>query len=641
MRRLAALVLVPAVAFACRSKPSPAETAAAPAQPPAAGSVTFTKHVAPILYTNCVTCHRPGQIAPFSLISYDDAKRHAKAIDAAVSSHEMPPWLAAPGEFAFVGQRRLTDAQIAVLRQWVADAAPEGDPKDLPALPSFPEGWQLGQPDLVVSMPQPFMLEPGETDRYRQIVYPLSLPAGRFVRALEFRPGTSPVHHAIIRIDPTRSSRRHDAEDKAPGFEGGMALDARNPEGHFVGWSPGRGPIVSPPGMPWRLDRGVDLVVELHLIPGKTAQPVQPMIGLYFTDTPPAQTPVELTIGVRTLDIPAGDASYRVTSSFTVPVDVTLLSLYPHAHYLGKNVQVTATLPDGTIKHVLNIPRWDFHWQTEYRLEQPLPLPHGSSVTMDYTYDNSVANEDNPSSPPKRVFYGLHSADEMATLAMQVLTTSPADTRRLTAAVMARAAQEGVDGAEMNAKRDPNNPQYQWELGRSLVEANRPADALAPLQAAVEGLPKHARAHDFLGRVLFAAGRRDEALAQLQQAVMLDPGDELLPYDLGKVLADMGRIPDAAKAFQEALAVNPDYGPAYGGLGVALIRAGRPQEAVQAFQRSVALTPDSPDAENGLAVALAQAGRTQEALDHVRRALALDPDFGPARDNLARLTRGK
>jgi len=640
MQKLATFVLISAVGAACGSRPAPVEAPPAPAGQ-ASGAVTFTKQVAPILYANCVTCHRPGQIAPFSLVSYDDAKRHAGAIADATGARQMPPWLAAPGEFAFVGARRLTDDQIATLRQWAGSGAPEGDPKDLPAVPAFPEGWQLGQPDLVVTMPQPFMLAPGDTDRYRQIVYPLSLPAGRFVRAVELRPGTSPVHHAIIRIDPTRSSRRHDAEDKDPGFEGGMALDAKNPDGHFVGWSPGRGPITSPDGMPWRLDRGVDLVVELHLIPGKTVQPVQPMIGLYFTDTPPVQTPVELTIGVRTLDIPAGDASYRVTSSFTLPVDVTLISLYPHAHYLGKAVQVTATLPDGTTKHLLNIPRWDFHWQTEYRLEKPLPLPRGTAVTMDYTYDNSAANEDNPSSPPKRVLYGLRSSDEMATLAMQVLTTSPADTRRLTASVYARAAQESLDGAQMNATREPNNPQYQWDLGRSLVEAGRPAEALAPLQAAVQGLPRHARAHDFLGRVLFAAGRREEALAQFQQAATLDPGDELLPYDLGKVLAELGRIPEAVKAFQQALAVNPDYGLAYAGLGVALLRAGKTQEAVQAFQRSVVLAPDSAEAENGLAVALAQSGRTPEALDHVRRALVIDPDYGPARDNLARLTRGK
>lgn len=640
MRKCAAvLVLVPVLAAACGSKA--ASTDAGQATGHVASAVTFTKDVAPILHANCVTCHRPGQIAPFPLISYEDATKHAGEIADATGAHEMPPWLAAPGEFAFVGERRLRDEQIAVLRQWVTTGAPMGDPKDLPAVPVFPDGWQLGQPDLVVTMPQPFMLPAGDTDRYRQIVYPVSLPAGRFVRALEFKPGTSPVHHAIIRVDPTRSSRRHDAEDKEPGFEGGMALDAKNPDGHFVGWSPGRGPIVSPDGMPWRLDRGTDLVVELHLIPGKTAQPVQPALGLYFTDTPPVQTPVELTIGVRTLDIPAGDASYRVTSSFTLPVDVTLLSLYPHAHYLGKAVQVSATLPDGTTKHVLNIPRWDFHWQTEYRLQKPLPLPHGTSVTMDYTYDNSVANEDNPSSPPRRVFYGLHSADEMATLAMQVLTTSAADSARLRASVMARAAQESLDGALMNAKREPGNPQYQWDLGRSFVEAGRPADALAPLQAAVKGLPRHARAHDFLGRVLFAAGRRDEALSLFQRAVTLDPGDELLPYDLGKVLAELGRIPDAAEAFQQALAINPDYAPAYAGLGVALIQVGRPQEAIQAFERSLVLSPDSPDAENGLAVALAKSGRTQEALEHVKRALALDPDFGPARDNLARLTRGK
>jgi len=640
MRRLAAFIVIPAIAIACGSKPAPGDTA------PAAGeaapvAVTFTRDVAPILHANCVTCHRPGQIAPFSLISYDDAKRRAGAIADATGAHEMPPWLAAPGEFAFVGERRLRADQIAVLRQWATLGAPEGDPKALPPLPTFPEGWQMGQPDLVVTMPQPFVLPAGDTDRYRQVVYPISLPAGRFVRAVEFRPGAAPVHHAIVRVDPSRSSRRRDAEDKEPGFESGMAPDAKNPEGHFVGWSPGRGPIVAPAGMPWRLERGVDLVVELHLIPGKAPVPVQPTIGLFFTDTPPAETPVELTIGVRTIDIPAGDASYRVSSSYTVPVDVTLLSLYPHAHYLGKAMQITATLPDGTTKHVLNIPRWDFHWQTEYRLQQPLPLPHGTSVTMEYTYDNSAANEDNPSSPPTRVLYGLHSSDEMATLSLQVLTRSPADSRRLTASVFARAAQESVEGAEMNVKREPRNPQFQWDLGRSLVEAGRLADALAPLQAAVQALPAHARAHDFLGRVLFAARRPDEALAHFQRAAALDPGDEMLHFDLGKVLTELGRVPDAVKAFQRALTVNPDYGPAYAGLGVASLQLGRPPEAIAAFQRAVLLAPDSAEAENGLAVALAQAGRTQDALEHVKRALALDPDFGPARDNLARLIRGK
>jgi len=382
-------------------------------------------------------------------------------------------------------------------------------------------------------------------------------------------------------------------------------------------------------------------VVELHLIPGKTAVPVQPMIGLFFTDTPPVATPVEMTIGVRTIDIPAGDPSYRVSSSFTVPVDVTLLSLYPHAHYLGKAMQITATLPDGSKHHILNIPRWDFHWQTEYRLQQPLPLPPGTSVTMEYTYDNSAANEDNPSSPPTRVFYGLHSSDEMATLSMQVLTQSPSDTRKLTAAVFARAAQESLDGAEMNAKREPRNPEYQWDLGRSLVEAGRLAEAMGPLQAAVQALPNHARAHDFLGRVLFAARRPEEALAQFQRAVALDPGDELLHLDLGKVLNDLGRVPEALKAFQQALAVNPDYGSAYMGSGIALLRLGRTPDAIAALERAVMLTPESPDAENGLAVALAQAGRTQEAIEHVKRALTLDPENGPARDNLARLTRGK
>jgi Flp pilus assembly protein TadD len=660
MRRLWICAIVSAFAFAaCRATPAPDDGANKPGAPggretSAAGGgtgvvgglqpadpVTFTKDVAPILYSNCVTCHRPGQVAPFSLITYDDAKRRADAIKDVTGAREMPPWLAAPGDFAFVGDRRLRDEQIATLRRWAESGAPEGDPKQHPAPPAFPEGWQLGRPDLVVTMPRPFVLKAGTGDRYRQIVYPLSLPAGRFVRAVEFRPGAAPVHHAVIRVDQTHTSRRRDAADAEPGFEGLMAGDVRDPDGHFVGWAPGRGPIVAPEGMSWRLDRGTDLVVELHMIPGNTAVNIQPTIGFFFTDEPPKATPVGLTMGVLTIDIPAGEPAYAVKTSYSLPVDVTLLSLSPHAHYLGKEMHVTAALPDGSTKRLLHIPHWDFHWQQEYRFTTPVALPRGTTVSLAYTYDNSGANEHNPSHPPKRVMYGLHSTDEMANLGLQVLTASTGDRRRLMRSVLEMQNRENVAGAEMKARIDPRNPQYQWELGRSLVEAGRLADAIGPLEISVRSDPKFARAHDFLGRALFSARRPDDALAHFRRAVSLDPNDELLHLDLGKVLADLGQLPDAVRSFQRALQVNPEYGPAHEGLGVAYVRLGKFNDAVDAFRRAVALAPDSPSAENGLAVALAQSGRIQEALEHVRRALALDPDFAPALDNLKRMSGGR
>lgn len=644
MRRAASCLAVAVLIAACRQPPAtdpaaPQTAASQTAAPPSTGPVTFAQDVAPILYTHCVTCHRPGQVAPFSLITYADARKRAATIAEVTAAREMPPWLAEPGEHAFVGARRLDDGQLAVLRRWAESGAPEGNASDLPALPAFPQGWQQGKPDLVLAMPAAFALPAGDHDRYRQIVFPAPASSARYVRAVELQTGTAPIHHAVVRVDRTRTSRRRDAADAGPGFDGLMVADARNPDGHFVGWSPGRGPIVSPAGMPWRLDAGADVVVELHLVPGAAQVNVQPSIGLYFTDTAPTAVPVELTMGAMTLDIPAGESAHRVESSFTLPVDITLLSLYPHAHYLGKEMEILAVAPGGASQRLLRIPRWDFHWQQEYRFEKPIALPSGTTIKMRYVYDNSTANGDNPSSPPKRVMYGLHSTDEMANLSLQVLPKSAADGRRLMRAVVEMQTRENVAGAELKARVDPRNPQYQWELGRSLVEAGRLTEAIRPLEIAVASDPKFARAHDFLGRALFAARRPDEALQRFRQAAALDPKDELLHLDLGKVLADLNQLPEAVKSFQRALAVNPEYGQAFEGLGVAFVRMGRHREAVDAFTRAVALQPESPAALNGLAVALAQSGRLIEALEQVKRALEIDPDFAPARDNLARMSR--
>ena len=617
----------------CGSSPTPGA--------PAADAPTFTKDIAPIVYANCVTCHRPGQVAPFSLLKYPDAKEHADDIAGATGSGKMPPWMPAPGDHELLGTRRLRADQIALIRRWADAGAPEGNPADLPAAPALANGWQLGTPDLVATMPRPFVLKAGKSDRYRQLVYRLSLPAGRYVRAVEFRPDGAPVHHAVIRLDRTHASRRLDGADGAAGFEGVMAPDVRNPEGHAVGWTPGQGPIVAPAGMPWRLERGSDLVVETHVIPGASAVNVQPAIGLYFTDTPPVATPVELLLGVKTMDIPAGERAYRVSDRYVFPVDVTLLSLYPHAHYLGREMRITATLPDGKTTALLHIPRWQFHWQQEYRFVTPVKLPRGSSLAMEYTYDNSAENHHNPSSPPRRVTYGLRSTDEMGNLSMQVLPSSKADGRLLTRAFLERDRQANIASAEMRVRIEPSNALHHLDLGKSYVEAGRNADAIPALEVAIRLSPGLSTAHDYLGRALFSAGRALEALTHLERAVALVPNDEVFQIDLAKVLVETGRTADGLRAFERAIAINPEYGQAFEGLGVTLVRLGRFTDAIAAFQRAVAVAPESAAAENGLAVALAQAGRRDEALQHVRRALDLDPDYAPARDNLARMTGGR
>jgi Flp pilus assembly protein TadD len=636
-RVLAAATMV--AAPACGRAPAPEENAAS-ASPAPSSQVTFTRDVAPILFANCAPCHRPGQVAPFSLLSYDEARKKATAIADVTSSRQMPPWLPESAH-PLLGDRRLRDRDIQILQTWAKGGAPEGRPEDLPAAPVWPAGWQLGKPDMVVKLPRAYTLEPGPADKYRQVVFPLELGASRFVKAVEFQPGSRAVHHAVIRLDRSRESRRKNGRDGAPGFEGVMAPDVRNPEGHFVGWAPGRGPIVSPAGMPWRLDAGVDLVVEMHMVPGAEATAVQPSVAFFFTDDPPTATPVELTMGVMTIDMAAGDPAYRVTQTIDLPADVSLLALGPHAHYLGHQMLVTAKKPDGSVDRLLEIKHWDFHWQQEYRFVTPVPLPRGTSITMTYTFDNSDANEHNPTIPPKRVRYGLQSGDEMANLSLQVLPAQPADARMLKQFFEQRHLQEVVAGAELVARQEPGNPERQWELGKAYVEVGRVAEAIPPLEAAVRANPKFARAHDYLGRALFAVRRPAEAFEHIQQAAVLDPGDELVLLDLGKMLADNGRGVEAMRAFDRVIVLNPEHAQAWEGRGVALLRLGNFSTAVTALERAVKLAPDSPGAENALAVALAQSGRTQEALQHVRRALAIDPSYKPAQDNLARMQRGR
>ena len=337
-------------------------------RPAKAPTPTFNNDVAPIVFKHCSACHRPGQPTPFTLTTYQDARAQAARIASATESRRMPPWLPDPGAPAFAGERSLPAADIDTIQRWVEAGAPEGDALDRPPAPTWPEGWELGQPDLVTTLPRPYLLPAGEHDVYRNLVLRISLPAAKFVRAVEFRPGDAPIHHAVIRIDRTRTSRARDGVDGQPGFDGMVAYEVQDPDGHFLGWAPGRGPLVAPERTPWVLDRDSDLIVELHLMPGAASRAVQPSVGLFFTETAPADHPVMIVMGSKAIDIPPGARNYTIEDSYQLPVDAQVLSVYPHAHYLGREMDVRATLPDGTTKPLIHIRRWSFQWQQDYRL---------------------------------------------------------------------------------------------------------------------------------------------------------------------------------------------------------------------------------------------------------------------------------
>ena len=609
------------------------------ARPPAGAALTFNKDIAPIVFANCTTCHRPGQPVPFELLTYADAAKHADAIADETFARHMPPWLPDDGEFPILGVRRISQADIDLIQRWAKGGKAEGDPRDLPVPPVFPNGWQLGRPDAVLTMPRPYQLKPGKDDVYRNVVLHTSLSADTYVRAVEFQTNGAPVHHAVIRVDRTSTSRRRDGEDGQPGFDGMAWQNVQDPEGHFLGWAPGRGPIVAPDGMAWRLERGADLVVELHMIPSDEAATIQPSVALYFTKTPPVATPVTVKMGSKRIDIPAGARDFVITDTYTLPVPFDLMSVYPHAHYLGKDMLVTATLPSGVRKTLLHIKEWSFHWQQDYRYATPIPLPQGTTLTMRYTYDNSDTNPDNPHHPPVRVQVGPRSVDEMANLGLQVMPKSRADAVALVESFDQRDKLENLAVAEAREREGPGVAENEAFLGGSYVEAGRFADALPRLESAVRLDPRSASAENYLGGALFGLGRVSESIPHFRTATALSPRDERFQFNLGNALNAMGQGAAAAAAFEAAVSINPDFSEAHGNLGALRFAQGRRAEALAHLRRAVELSPDSAVAHSDLGGALAAAGQLADAMTHVRKALDLRPGYPPAVENLERLRR--
>lgn len=413
---------------------------------------TFTRDVAPILFENCASCHRPGGSGPFSVLSYESVHPHAEAIAEQTRSRRMPPWLPS-GDRTFEGERRLQESEIDLLQRWASAGAPEGARAHLPAPPAPTPAWPLGEPDLILEAPE-YMVPPEGRDLYRNLVLPVTLDSLRFVRAVDLRPGArAAVHHARLMVDTTGLSRKKDAADAGPGFDGMEGgTHARNPPGHFVGWTPGRVPHAGYPEMAWPLVPGSDLVLQLHLRPDGRSPVVRSRVGLYLADAPPSRPSALVSLGTEIIDIPPGESAHLVSDTFRLPVPVTVLSVYPHAHYLGKTMEGLAHLPGGDTETLIRIDDWDFDWQDEYRLARPLELPAGTLLEMRFTYDNSADNPQNPHHPPRRVRYGSTSTDEMADLLVQVAPANADNAQTLELALSRKYARAAVAWAAWNER---------------------------------------------------------------------------------------------------------------------------------------------------------------------------------------------
>ena len=608
----------------------PAAAQTQPATRPASGEpappVTFNQHIAPLLHSRCAQCHHAGGAGPFNLVTFDDARRRAAQLAAVTASGFMPPWQADghPGEF--VAQPRLTPADVAAIAQWAK--APVEGPGAAPVPPTWPQGWYLGQPDLVVTLPAGYTL-PGEpSDVFRIFAVPLPVNSTRYVRGIEFHPGNAQVvHHANIRIDRTNGSRRLDEADPAPGYDGLMARSAEYPDGHFLGWTPGQiAPLVDG-DLAWRLDPGTDLVVQLHLQPSGKPEGVRPSIGFYFGDRPPTRTPSILRLGSQGIDIAPGDGRYVVADSYTLPVDATLLAVQPHAHYRAVDVTGTATLPDGTTRTLIHIGAWDFRWQHVYRYTDPIRLPRGTTLAMQYVYDNAPTNPRNPQVPPARVRWGQRSFDEMGDLWFQLATNSPDDRARLGSEVQTKMTSEDLIGLDTMLLSSPDDVELHDDAGVLALLLGRPAVAVSHFRVSATLRPTLAAAHYNLGTALTSAGLLADAIVSYERALAIRPDYAVALNNLGDTLVALGRPDDAVRRYEAAVAADPAMPEAHNNLGAALWKRGDLARAERELQRALALRPDYADAYFNLGHVALRMDGARAAAPHFRRAAALKPDW--------------
>ena len=403
-------------------------------------SVSFNSDIAPIIHRHCSVCHRPGEAAPFPLLSYGDVAQKGRTIAKVTAARLMPPWKAEPASYAYRDERRLTGDEIELLQEWVKLGMPEGAGKK-PEAPKFVSGWRLGEPDLVVEMPAAYHVPADGPDIYRNLAVPLGLKDDQWIAAIDMRPSArAAVHHVLYFADPTGRAHEKPQQGDEPGFGGMRAAGTTVPLG---GWAIGAQPQFFPEGLALRVPKGSDLVVQYHFHPTGKPEVEKALIGLYFAKKAPERSLTRIQMPpayslFSGLDIPAGRKDFVIRDSYTLPVAIDAVGVGAHAHYLGKELKMTATLPGGEARTLLAIKDWDFAWQDRYFFQHLVPLPKGTRLDVEIHWDNSAENPRNPSSPPVRVTWGEESKDEMGSISLITVAQQESDFATLQAGLTGR-----------------------------------------------------------------------------------------------------------------------------------------------------------------------------------------------------------
>jgi hypothetical protein len=416
---------------------------------------TFTKDVAPIFYEHCAGCHRPGSIAPMSLLDYKSARPWARSIREAVLSRKMPPWFADPQYGHFSNDSRLSARELETIKTWIDHGAAEGDAKDLPKAPQFTEGWQLGKPDLIIDIGEDFAVKPGADD-YQHFIVPMNLTKGIWIRGAELRPGNRRVvHHAHVnpvldekQSGPTtiqgmnsigpyleREGTLTRVRMDAPVFDNGCAPDAPElpylhgaQEGALASYLPGRQADVFPDGSAKWIPAGTRLEFSIHYAKVGASQTDRTSVGLYLAPAPPERILHRMDLRNFFFLIPPGDANHEVKRCYTFEKDKLLLSITPHMHFRGKDVRYEITRPDGKRQVLLSVPHYNFDWQLVYRFQDPILVQKGSVLTLTAHFDNSAQNPANPD-PTKAIRWGDKSEEEMFSNYVEYLDPGKETTR--------------------------------------------------------------------------------------------------------------------------------------------------------------------------------------------------------------------
>ncbi len=535
-----------------------------PASPQTPSRVTFSHDIAAIVFRSCAPCHHAGEAGPFPLLTYGDVKSHARQIADVTSKRLMPPWLPSQDGLRLEDDSHLSGDEIAQFQKWVADGTPEGNRDEVPPAPKFASGWQLGTPDLVLKASAPFEVPASGSDVYWNFIFRSPLNSSRFVKAIEIHPGEKRlVHHANLLVDRSQSARREEKSPGSgfPGMELQIESESFDPDGHFLFWKPGSPPIVEPPGLALRLDPGNDLVLNTHLQPSGKTESIQPSIGIYFTNERATKFPVLLQLdNDRALDIPAGSSNFLVTDQFTLPENVQLLAIYPHA----------------------------------LRLALPESLPRGATIVMRYRYDNSSDNISNPNNPPQRVRAGNRAVDEMAHLWLQVLPAASAGDARDPRMTL----QEAL--ARHHIENNPGDFAAHYNLAAMLQLRGATQEAVEQYQQALAVRPADATVENALGGALLASHQIPEAIAHLTAAVNDRPEYFDARYNLGIAQAMVGNFPAAVQELMAAVKLKPDDAGAEANLGAAYGELGDTQKAMMHLNRALQLDPGNALAKENL-----------------------------------------